>query len=131
MPRKSGLDKLYTSRPTRASWSSPLNRANAMSLAQDMGMRVDADVVDALLDMRDQVMSVKHASCPANWVRHTESVENEHGIVWRDQDGHFCAPPGAGPAETLVPPEDAEERELRKRILEMSEQLDELLDPES
>lgn len=92
--------------------------------------------LERLQKFRTQVLNMEYPTCPLSWERHTDSVkevEDEYGVVWRDQDGYFCAPPGLSPS-TLVPDDPRERKtthELKKEIDELTGSIQRALDPEA
>ena len=124
-------EKVFSSSPFRGG-AKTIDQSRAEAVADGMGMKVDPAVVDTLLHMRDQVVTVKHASCPVGWSRHSEHVDHDQGVVWRDGDGNYCAPPSFGSEKSRVPvePIDLEDRNMRSAIVDLSNRMDALLNEE-
>jgi hypothetical protein len=104
--------------------------------ANRLKIPVKSKHLERLQKFRTQVLNMEYPTCPLAWERHTESVkqvEDEYGVVWRDQDGYYCAPPGLEP-DTLVPDEPEKKKtahELKKEIEELTTTIQHTLDPEA
>ena len=113
--------------------SNTLAVQKSVEAANQMGIPANREHLARLQKFSTQVLKMEYPSCPLSWERHTRSVkdvEDKYGVVWTDQDGYFCAPPGSSP-DTLVP--DPEEYKspvnLRKEINELTRDIKYALDP--
>lgn len=104
--------------------------------ANRLKIPVKSKHLERLEKFRTQVLNLEYPTCPLSWERHTESVqsvEDEYGVVWRDQDGYYCAPPGLSP-DTLVSDEQKKYKsphELKKEIEELTGTIQRTLDPDA
>jgi len=91
--------------------------------------------LDRLHKFSTQVLSMEYPECPLSWERHSAPVAeaaDERGVVWRDRDGYFCAPPGMSP-DTLVKDKVRDPvkspQMLKKEIGELTRDIQYALDP--
>jgi hypothetical protein len=113
--------------------SNTLAVQKSVEAANRLGIPANREHLARLQKFSTQVLKMEYPSCPLSWERHSRSVkdvEEKYGVVWTDQDGYFCAPPGLSP-DTLIP--DPEERKdpvnLRKEINELTRDIKYALDP--
>ncbi len=104
--------------------------------ANRLKIPVKSEHLERLQQFRTQVLNMEYPTCPLSWERHTKSVkevEDDYGVVWRNQDGYYCAPPGLD-KDTLVPDDPAQKKspyELKKEIEELTTNIQHALDPEA
>ena len=125
-------------------WNNGISNTRAvikhMNDASRYGIPASSEHLERLKAFENQVLNMEHPTCPLGWERHTQSVksvEDDYGVAWRDQDGYFCAPPGAGPDETRVSSIEEEKAkysqsptELRAEIRDLTRSIRSTLDPE-
>lgn len=91
--------------------------------------------MERLQKFSSQVLNMEYPECPLTWERHTRPVKevgDKYGVVWRDQDGYFCAPPGLSP-ETVYKEEEKKKKSpqnLKKEISDLTRDIQYALDPE-
>jgi hypothetical protein len=113
--------------------SNTLAVQKSMERASGMKVPVNQKHLERLQKFSTQVLNMEYPECPLSWQRHTRPVEevgDQYGVVWRDQDGYFCAPPGLSP-DTLVKEEEEKKspQNLKKEISDLTKDIQYALDP--
>jgi hypothetical protein len=113
--------------------SNTLAVQKSVEAANRMGIPANREHLARLQKFSTQVLKMEYPSCPLSWERHTSSVkdvEDKYGVVWTDQDGYFCAPPGLSPDTRVTAPEERKDPvNLRKEINELTRDIKYALDP--
>jgi len=113
--------------------SNTLAVQKSIEQANKFNVPVSRKHMERLQKFSSQVLNMEYPECPLSWERHTRPVKevgDKYGVVWRDQDGYFCAPPGLSP-ETVYKEEEKKKspQNLKKEISDLTKDIQYALDP--